>query len=37
MRYTNNPAEEAIFGIYKIKEEHETVELQNKEFMPKIT
>ena len=34
--YVNNPSEEAIFGSNKIKEEHETMKLQNEEVMPKI-
>ena len=33
--YLNNPSEEAIFGSNKIKEEHETMKLQNEEVMPK--
>ena len=35
MRYTNNPAEEAIFGIYKIKEEHETMNFKIKNLCQK--
>ena len=33
--YLNNPFEVAIFGSNKIKEEHETMKLQNEEVMPK--
>ena len=33
--YLNNPSEEAIFGRNKIKEEHETMELENEEVIPK--
>ena len=33
--YVNNPSEEAIFGSNKIKEEHETMKLQNEEVMLK--
>ena len=34
--YLNNPSsEEAIFGSNKIKEEHETMKLQNEEVMLK--
>ena len=33
--YLNNPSEEVIFGSNKIKEEHETMKLQNEEVMPK--
>ena len=29
--HLNNPSEEAIFGNNKIKEEHETMKLQNEE------
>ena len=35
--YLNNPSEERIFGSNKIKEEHETVKLQNEEVMVKNT
>ena len=35
--YLNNPSEEAIFGSNKIKEEHETMTLQNEEVMLKST
>ena len=33
--YLNNPSEEAIFRSSKIKEEHETMKLQNEEVMLK--
>ena len=33
--YLNNPFEEAIFGSNKIKEEHETMALQNEEVCSK--
>ena len=29
----NNPSEDVIFGSNKIKEEHETMKLQNEEVM----
>ena len=29
--YLNNPSEEAMFGSNKIKDEHETMKLQNEE------
>ena len=35
--YLNNPAEEALFGSNKIKDEHETMSLQHKEVMLKNT
>ena len=31
--YLNNPSEETIFGSNKIKEQHETMKLQNEEVM----
>ena len=33
--YLNNPSEEAIFGSNRIKDEHETMKLQNEEVMVK--
>ena len=30
--YLNNPSEEALFGSNRIKEQHETMKLQNKEI-----
>ena len=33
--YQNNPSEEAIFGINRIKEQHDSVKLQNGEVMLK--
>ena len=35
MPYLNNPSEEVLFGSNKIKEEHETMKLQNEEVMLK--
>ena len=35
--YLNNPFEEAIFESNKIKEEHETMTLQNEEVVLKNT
>ena len=35
--YLNNPSEEAIFESSKIKEKHETVTLQNEEFVLRDT
>ena len=35
--YVNNPSEETIFGGSKIKEQHETVKLQNEEVMLRNT
>ena len=35
--HLNNPSEEAIFEINKIKEGHETMTLQNEEVMLKNT
>ena len=35
--YLNNHSEEAIFGNNKIKDEHETMTLQNEEVMLKNT
>ena len=37
LSYLNNPSEEAIFRSNKIKEEHETITLQNEEVMLKNT
>ena len=34
--YLNNPSEEAIFDSNRIKEQHETMKLQNEEVMPGI-
>ena len=31
--YPNDPSEETIFGSNKIKEQHETMKLQNEEVM----
>ena len=31
--YQNNPIEESIFGSNKIKEQHETMKLQNEEVI----
>ena len=35
--YLNNPSEEAIFESNRIKEQHETMKLQNEEVMPSKT
>ena len=35
--YLNNPSEETICGSNKIKEQHETMKLQNEEVMPGTT
>ena len=35
--YLNNHSEEAIFGSNKIKEQHETMKLQNEEVVLKNT
>ena len=35
--YLNNPSEETIFGSNKIKEQHETMKLQNEEVMLRNT
>ena len=35
--YLNNPSEETIFGSHKIKEQHETMKLQNEEVMLRNT
>ena len=35
--YLNNPSKETIFGSNRIKEQHETVKLQNEEVMPSKT
>ena len=33
LAYLNNPSEEAIFGSNRIKEQHETMKLQNGDVM----
>ena len=33
--YLNNPSEEAIFGSNRIKEQHDSMKLQNEEVMLK--
>ena len=35
--YLNNPSKETIFGSNRIKEQHETMKLQNEEVMPSKT
>ena len=35
--YLNNPSEEPTFGSNKIKEQHDTMKLQNEEAMLKNT